>query len=1236
MIAAGAVSRTKVVALVGTLAVLRQLRSVAALSLFALLAVSLAIEAAALFGLALSVDRTSGYLLQLRMASAALSSVGSGFSGLVAISMCIVLLALVRRNARKRVDALFQRGLQQQHEELFEEYQAGTLEELPPTAIMTALAADYKDALDARDMIEAGVQSGDLKEMEAEEYRTEVAENLERLATQYISADITRRLEVRIDLDQVAEPDPITLIEKMKAVLVSRGLVSSFSGASRALWFASLLLLVPSLLAITTGPANATLTARIESLDQLQVSRSAEAAESSFQASVAQLPATAVIADLDSADLERIARAFEDASFALSGRAVGTSVVSAIARRQILDVAVAQEASGQLSRVATLADAPGVGAPVARALRDFERLDAGTGPRTGIGRRFRTDLAEAISVNPLLRSRLREAGATFLRPANTDDVTRLLMREAIGGVLEGAGSLDNTSSPFAQALTDVLEPDVQRAYRIERNVFLTQMASGGSLEEAQAAVRVLEQRSPIWTTGALQRFDGIVKDRMPGGLDVLEHYQPALHRSVDRVVDERGAIAVARDLATRTRSSGADRIPEVTEALAEYDDWFPGQHGADARTSRGSLLAELDPDTYRSIAPENSITRAEPLLDSPNTAGGAGGGGGGSGGGSNGPSGSSAKSGSVQRPSSGAALLSEEAQLAQRTVSRAGTAAGALERSSVPAARIGSDISLATARAAANLNGSVGRTVSAAARARSFGMLRGFARVGGVVIGRAADSSSRPANFRDLSWRISGQNVTLSFSNAKGETVSMPPYRASLVYRALVYAADGRLATVTMVTASPLADLKILLHPSLVDTPLGCATIELDRFVDIYSGGEDAASRARVTASEFIYETDALYRLAWAERVQQAAIPVDGIQDIAREWLADSATESLAADAIRNKALMVAEHTPIVGMSAFYDQTLVARLLPCARTSTSVGEFRSCVRSAVAGSVKPGSESERRAATPPAQFIIWSGVRERSFRIDDRLEFARGNSARSPLQFMLQVAFTSPAAFEGEATEPWEFRALGPSIENAVRTGVRRDPSSGHARIVSDMEEFTHLQRLFRIALGHQLGRDFPVSRLVELARATRPFGNETARTPRWNPKPDRLEETYIRRTLSGARALQEALREPTGLDPAVMLAATEFGEFASACLKDILRAKSTAGFERVCSLADSSHRLNRAYQAARSRAFRSGEGESQQLLEFIERQLANNQQVRNARQIRRSLRVRDDERVSQPCPAIR
>ena len=98
----------------------------------------------------------------------------------------------------------------------------------------------------------------------------------------------------------------------------------------------------------------------------------------------------------------------------------------------------------------------------------------------------------------------------------------LTHREAIGGVLEGAGSLDNTSSPFAQALTDVLEPDVQRAYRIERNVFLTQMASGGSLEEAQAAVRVLEQRSPIWTTGALQRFDGIVKDRMPGGLDVLE------------------------------------------------------------------------------------------------------------------------------------------------------------------------------------------------------------------------------------------------------------------------------------------------------------------------------------------------------------------------------------------------------------------------------------------------------------------------------------------------------------------------------------------------------------------------------------------------------------------------------------------------------------------------------------------------------------------------------------------
>ena len=165
-----------------------------------------------------------------------------------------------------------------------------------------------------------------------------------------------------------------------------------------------------------------------------------------------------------------------------------------------------------------------------------------------------------------------------------------------------------------------------------------------------------------------------------------------------------------------------------------------------------------------------------------------------------------------------------------------------------------------------------------ATRARSFIRLRGFSRIGGVLIGRdpvgTTENTSHVANFQ---WELmDGNKVRLKATDSDGKTVLHCPDEAldaDAVYAALVYAADGRPTAVTMVTADPLMELKILAHPALVDTRVGQAIIDLDRFVDQFAGTEDKdasgteVSTERGKASMIVSLANQLYQVAWAARL---------------------------------------------------------------------------------------------------------------------------------------------------------------------------------------------------------------------------------------------------------------------------------------------------------------------------------------------------------------------------------
>lgn len=158
------------------------------------------------------------------------------------------------------------------------------------------------------------------------------------------------------------------------------------------------------------------------------------------------------------------------------------------------------------------------------------------------------------------------------------------------------------------------------------------------------------------------------------------------------------------------------------------------------------------------------------------------------------------------------------------------------------------------------------------------------------------------------------------------------------------------------------------------------------------------------------------------------------------------------------------------------------------------------------------------APTPRIQ--PWSGVREKSYTLDNRLAFAgvgQGDKPPpEPFDFIVQIAFTSPpyaavgtpwfeegaereteeASEKAEQEAPWLLSDADLHTTENVLTLIAQEPRKRD--VFDGMREFVWLERLFRAGLSGKLGADFPVERLAELAEKTA-LAVSKQRTPRWN-----------------------------------------------------------------------------------------------------------------------------------------
>lgn len=397
------------------------------------------------------------------------------------------------------------------------------------------------------------------------------------------------------------------------------------------------------------------------------------------------------------------------------------------------------------------------------------------------------------------------------------------------------------------------------------------------------------------------------------------------------------------------------------------------------------------------------------------------------------------------------------------------------------------------------------RSSAPAVRARSFGALRGFRRIGGVLIGREPNNPQVQVDFRNISWRQQANNrLEILMHRSDGTIISAGSYEKDVVHQALAYIADGRLVTATMISAKPMPYFKILLHPALVNTDLGCRAINVDRFVDKYAREDARVSHAleAYKIQALLYEYAELKMLANSMR---SSTPAQFSRALAKYEAEVKKHWSLIYKRLEGGAIFfVPDRSHIAARPSYYSSIVVTRLAKCLmRCKGSYQDFQSHL------SQQTISTSSNILKVETEE---WSGVREMSYKVDANLSFLRPgtgqNSNLFPLNFMRQIVYIPNSSSDNdEGTEeevdenPWEFPYLQRTraIEELVWKGIISNPAD--RRVFERMRDFTKLQRLFRVAINGQLGYDFPVEKLHNLAQITRSAVKEIE-TPTWNYNP--------------------------------------------------------------------------------------------------------------------------------------
>jgi hypothetical protein len=171
------------------------------------------------------------------------------------------------------------------------------------------------------------------------------------------------------------------------------------------------------------------------------------------------------------------------------------------------------------------------------------------------------------------------------------------------------------------------------------------------------------------------------------------------------------------------------------------------------------------------------------------------------------------------------------------------------------------------------------------------------------------------------------------------------------------------------------------------------------------------------------------------------------------------------------------------------DGSLLEMAKTCFRSSSSAEEYGMCVETRAQRS----GLKKVMATLPKPRTAVVSQIFEQLYDLDSNLDFLHRSPANDPLwplQFTVQMTINDQ---DHVTVSEFEENQKAQSTQ-AVLAAIA---DHGETPILKRLQDFTILQRLFRVALRGQLGDDFPVEKLGALARATKPAAGSCP-TPRW------------------------------------------------------------------------------------------------------------------------------------------
>lgn len=377
---------------------------------------------------------------------------------------------------------------------------------------------------------------------------------------------------------------------------------------------------------------------------------------------------------------------------------------------------------------------------------------------------------------------------------------------------------------------------------------------------------------------------------------------------------------------------------------------------------------------------------------------------------------------------------------------------------------------------------------AAYSRSSSFAQLAKSSFVGGVVIGRPPIGDTNVIDVQSFSWEIENGLVTFEMKVAN-ETISIGPFSAELTYQALIFASDGRPMVVTILNTELNAQ-RVLLHPALVDTKIGCEMIELDKFIFSYLSAEQRdkqnSSMMKVRNYNQLYNLARFYGLQGL--VKESSLPTVSLEiAIILRRSKEQMLKTLSdPELFTNKTV-----SPLAASFHVYDPLILKIMKNCAKSAADLNEFGVCMKNQAPRYVRNQYQYEK-WIQPPIDLQTVSGVREGIYKLDKDLQNAfdlsDSHEGTWPLNFMIQETVPGDG-------EPWRYAQLEKGIEQGISALLSSNENA--RKTVKSAQQFTVAQRLFKLGLEGYLGDHFPVEKLNQLADELQPF-NQMHPTRRW------------------------------------------------------------------------------------------------------------------------------------------